>query len=262
NPFASSSPPSSLSDPLPASHPDLGDCDLGDCWWRGEDSNLRRNDPADLQSAPFGRFGTSPVHREGGREKMAHGNPRPFRSPLSRRADTPRGCLLALVVDSTPRASRIWPPRLATQVKTRASINAPGSRPRRALGERPRDREPFPGGLKLRRSTRLSYASPAWRSADYSRRDIATNTADKLRTRRRSEPALPLEEEDGGRRRDVQRGDRSVHRDPEERVDRVAHPRPEAPALGSHHQDQAAAEQALGRGQQVEASLRGCPGAP
>src|SRR5690606_23739879 len=30
-------------------------------WWRGEESNLRRREPADLQSAPFGRFGTSPV---------------------------------------------------------------------------------------------------------------------------------------------------------------------------------------------------------
>jgi hypothetical protein len=29
-------------------------------WWRGEDSNLRRHKPADLQSAPVGRFGTSP----------------------------------------------------------------------------------------------------------------------------------------------------------------------------------------------------------
>src|SRR5262249_26493277 len=29
-------------------------------WWRGEDSNLRRRTPADLQSAPFGRSGTSP----------------------------------------------------------------------------------------------------------------------------------------------------------------------------------------------------------
>jgi hypothetical protein len=32
-------------------------------WWRGEDSNLRRSDPADLQSAPFGRFGTSPLEK-------------------------------------------------------------------------------------------------------------------------------------------------------------------------------------------------------
>ena len=31
-------------------------------WWRGEDSNLRRHKPADLQSAPVGRFGTSPFH--------------------------------------------------------------------------------------------------------------------------------------------------------------------------------------------------------
>jgi hypothetical protein len=30
-------------------------------WWRGEDSNLRRHKPADLQSAPFGHSGTSPL---------------------------------------------------------------------------------------------------------------------------------------------------------------------------------------------------------
>ncbi len=29
-------------------------------WWRGEDSNLRRRKPADLQSAPVGRLGTPP----------------------------------------------------------------------------------------------------------------------------------------------------------------------------------------------------------
>ena len=29
-------------------------------WWRGEDSNLRRRSPSDLQSDPFGHSGTSP----------------------------------------------------------------------------------------------------------------------------------------------------------------------------------------------------------
>ena len=29
-------------------------------WWRGKDSNLRRHKPVDLQSTPFGHFGTSP----------------------------------------------------------------------------------------------------------------------------------------------------------------------------------------------------------
>ena len=33
----------------------------GGSWWRGEDSNLRRRQPTDLQSAPFGRFGTPPA---------------------------------------------------------------------------------------------------------------------------------------------------------------------------------------------------------
>jgi hypothetical protein len=33
-------------------------------WWRGEDSNLRRHKPADLQSAPFGHSGTSPLQKK------------------------------------------------------------------------------------------------------------------------------------------------------------------------------------------------------
>ena len=61
-------------------------------WWRGEDSNLRRHKPADLQSAPVGRFGTSPFlthHRwnkkrreiphsagQNHHEKMVHANSR------------------------------------------------------------------------------------------------------------------------------------------------------------------------------------------
>jgi hypothetical protein len=32
-------------------------------WWRGEDSNLRRRSPSDLQSDPFGHSGTSPPNR-------------------------------------------------------------------------------------------------------------------------------------------------------------------------------------------------------
>ena len=34
-------------------------------WWGGADSNHRRHKPTDLQSAPFGRFGTSPPHSFG-----------------------------------------------------------------------------------------------------------------------------------------------------------------------------------------------------
>ena len=34
--------------------------------WAGEDSNLRRRMPADLQSAPFGRLGTDPLAPQGG----------------------------------------------------------------------------------------------------------------------------------------------------------------------------------------------------
>src|SRR3981081_891981 len=36
---------------------------LGFVWWTGEDSNPRRLAPADLQSAPFGHFGTRPRGR-------------------------------------------------------------------------------------------------------------------------------------------------------------------------------------------------------
>ena len=32
-------------------------------WWGEEDSNLRRHEPTDLQSAPFGRLGISPEFR-------------------------------------------------------------------------------------------------------------------------------------------------------------------------------------------------------
>ena len=31
-------------------------------WWAGRDSNPRRREPTDLQSAPFGRLGTCPHH--------------------------------------------------------------------------------------------------------------------------------------------------------------------------------------------------------
>lgn len=30
-------------------------------WWAGQDSNLRRHEPAILQTAPFDRFGTDPL---------------------------------------------------------------------------------------------------------------------------------------------------------------------------------------------------------
>lgn len=45
--------------------------------WRGLDSNQRRRKPADLQSAPFGRFGTSPCLRSSRRG-------RPTGRPLGR----------------------------------------------------------------------------------------------------------------------------------------------------------------------------------
>ena len=33
-------------------------------WWGEQDSNLRRHKSADLQSAPVGRFGISPIYNE------------------------------------------------------------------------------------------------------------------------------------------------------------------------------------------------------
>ena len=38
--------------------PEANDSSRG--WWGEEDSNLRRHEPTDLQSAPFGRLGISP----------------------------------------------------------------------------------------------------------------------------------------------------------------------------------------------------------
>src|SRR5206468_11268664 len=46
--------------------------------WRGEDSNLRRHSPADLQSAPFGHSGTSPHRfRRAGWSRWSESNRRP-----------------------------------------------------------------------------------------------------------------------------------------------------------------------------------------
>ena len=47
-------------------------------WWWGKDLNLRRREPADLQSAPFGRSGTPP-HDDVGPPR---GGPRHFRPVL------------------------------------------------------------------------------------------------------------------------------------------------------------------------------------
>ena len=41
-------------------------------WWRGEDLNPRRRAPADLQSAPFGHLGTSPLGREAPQKPSVH----------------------------------------------------------------------------------------------------------------------------------------------------------------------------------------------
>ena len=46
-------------------------------WWRGEDSNLRRHKPADLQSAPFGHSGTSPLGRPSAPSRWRESNSQP-----------------------------------------------------------------------------------------------------------------------------------------------------------------------------------------
>jgi hypothetical protein len=50
----------------------MGDLSHIKKWWRGEDSNLRRRLPTDLQSAPFDRSGTSPLW-----SRRRESNPRP-----------------------------------------------------------------------------------------------------------------------------------------------------------------------------------------
>ncbi len=45
---------------LPHILPKLYSREMSRAWWGEQDSNLRRHTPADLQSAPVGRFGISP----------------------------------------------------------------------------------------------------------------------------------------------------------------------------------------------------------
>jgi hypothetical protein len=45
------------------SYDDCATLNVSGIAWGGEDSNLRRPTPADLQSAPFGHSGTSPMLR-------------------------------------------------------------------------------------------------------------------------------------------------------------------------------------------------------
>ena len=50
---------------------------LHDVWWRGEDSNLRRRSPSDLQSDPFGHSGTSPPYFDSNHSRWSESNRRP-----------------------------------------------------------------------------------------------------------------------------------------------------------------------------------------
>lgn len=43
-------------------------------WWAGKDSNLRRQKPADLQSAPFGRLGYLSILLNGADDQIRTGN--------------------------------------------------------------------------------------------------------------------------------------------------------------------------------------------
>src|SRR2546430_2820828 len=92
--------------------------------WRGEDSNLRRHTPADLQSAPFGHLGTSPhmASRRASRWSESNRRPADYKSaalPLSyiggpRRVDSPRA--------PRPPPSPGTPPR---RLRARASPTPP-----------------------------------------------------------------------------------------------------------------------------------------
>src|SRR5262249_21756602 len=80
--------------------------------WRGEDSNLRRRLPADLQSAPFGRSGTSPFVPSPTPSRWPESNRRPadyksaaLPTELHRRT-TRAGPLLCELWLSPPRPTR------------------------------------------------------------------------------------------------------------------------------------------------------------
>jgi hypothetical protein len=101
--------------------------------WRGEDSNLRRDDPADLQSAPFGRFGTSPsAALRGAGEKMKDDPlPRPRRVLLTA---VPSGLRVVLFAGLPRRCGRTHfgsinprPLRCVTLPLARFRVGHPGA---------------------------------------------------------------------------------------------------------------------------------------
>ena len=61
---------------------------LSEGWWRGEDSNLRRRSPADLQSAPFGRSGTPPHHDSDGADERNRTSNHLITNTLRNRCET------------------------------------------------------------------------------------------------------------------------------------------------------------------------------
>src|SRR5690606_31164459 len=89
-------------------------------WWRGEDSNLRRVTPADLQSAPFGRFGTSPACCGGGKKSAWQPAPRGDADALRPETRGVFGLPPGLVVDLLR-----LPPRLAGPVLSPESDELP-----------------------------------------------------------------------------------------------------------------------------------------
>ena len=111
-------------------------------WWRGEDSNLRRREPTDLQSAPFDRFGTSPLCRLA--ESL---RPQTFRTQRSV-TTVRRHCVVTLAALCELELAR------TTRVEAR-SLDCPRSRPRRPI-DRP-DTRPLTCARRLRAPTANSF---------------------------------------------------------------------------------------------------------
>ena len=151
--------------------------------WRGEDSNLRRRSPADLQSAPFGRSGTSPVRAAAAK---------PSRWPESNRRPADYKSA-ALPTELHRRATRARVHRIYQSCEESSSI---------ATGAAPIDRgeeTPLPPLTKRRHVTSVLGAV-------------------KEKDRRSASLAAPrrtheLVERDSGRNRDVQGLDARGHRE-------------------------------------------------
>ncbi len=164
-------------------------------WWRGEDSNLRRQEPADLQSAPFDRFGTSP-HADSGGKRSADARKR--REPCSRPLRPGRGgsCgagRLASLPSCLCASARPWdsawlprpPPRSPPRSPPRPeATDRPGSRrpgrPSDTEPGRPQARTPHDPLRSPPRTTARARPPPAFRGATV----VATRPAGRSRLAR------------------------------------------------------------------------------